>query len=150
MHRAQVRMWPVLLALLVLSACVGTRVQAQTVFTADAKINVRSVISVNNTTAVAIKTTPGAMYSVEAFSNNITLAYIKLYNTLVTCGSATPPLARYMISFGVTSSGGGFTASNINGDAYFDGIYMCITTGIADSDTGAPAAGAYIVNVHYK
>jgi hypothetical protein len=27
---------------------------------------------------------------------------------------------------------------------------MCVTTGIADGDTGAPAASAYIVNVHYR
>jgi hypothetical protein len=55
-----------------------------------------------------------------------------------------------MIPFGASSSGGGFNVSNINGDAYGLGIVMCITTGIADNDTTAPAASTYIVNVHFR
>lgn len=124
---------------------------AQTTFTADAKISVKSFISVNDVVAVAVKTAPGSVYSVDAFSNNTTLVYLKLYATLVTCGSATvAPTARYMIPYGASSSGGGFNISNINGDAYFNGIYACLTTGIADTDTGAPAPSAYIINVHFK
>lgn len=124
---------------------------AQAPFAADSKINVKSYISVNNTTAVTVKATSGAVYSVDAFSNNVTLAYVKLYAEPVTCGSTTVlPTARYMIPYGASSSGGGFNVSNINGDAYFSGIYMCITTGIANNDTGAPTADAYIVNVHFK
>lgn len=119
-------------------------------FDAASKVNVKSYISVNNTTAVAVKTTAGVVYGVEAFSNNAVIAYVKLYNTLVTCGTATPPIWRGMIPFGASSSGAGFGLPNVNGDAYFDGIYMCITTGIADTDTGAPVANAYIVNVHFK
>lgn len=118
-------------------------------FQAYSDIKVSSTIVANNTTAIAIKTSSGSVYSVDAFSNNTTLVYVKLYNTSVTCGTSTPPTARYMIPFGASSSGGGFNLSNINGDAYFQGIYMCVTTGIADTDTGAPAASSYIVNVHY-
>lgn len=123
---------------------------AQGTFTADSKIKVTSVIAANNTTAIVIKSTGGTVYSVDAFANSTTLAYIKLYNaTSATCGSGTPQ-ARYLIPFGASSSGGGFNVSNINGDAYGAGIVMCITTGIADNDTGAPAATTYIVNVHYR
>lgn len=123
---------------------------AQNTFLADAKISVKSYISVNNTTAVVIKATGGTVYSVDAFNNGGTIAYVKLYNAATaTCGSGTPQ-ARYMIPFGATSSGGGFNVSNINGDAYANGIVMCITTGIADNDTSAPAASTYIVNVHLK
>ena len=126
--------------------------KAQNTFLADAKIQVKSFIAANNVTAIQISDTPGAVYSVDGFSNNTTLAYVKLYNAKasnVTCGTNTPQ-ARYMIPFGQTSSGGGFTLPNINGDAYGVGISMCITTGIADNDTGAPAATSYIVNVHFK
>lgn len=125
---------------------------AQNTFLADAKIQVKSTIILNNTTAIAISDTSGSVYSVDGFSNNTTLAYVKLYNAKaanVTCGT-TIPQARYMIPFGQSSSGGGFTLPNINGDAYGVGIAMCVTTGIADNDTGAPAATSYIVNVHYK
>jgi hypothetical protein len=124
--------------------------RAQSTFTADARIKVSSTIVANNTTAIAIKTSGGVVYSVDAFSNNTTLAYIKLYNgTNITCGTGTP-YARYLIPYGASSSGGGFNVSNINGDAYGAGISMCITTGIADTDTSAPAATSYIVNIHYR
>ena len=117
---------------------------------ADSKIAVKSTIAANNTTAIVLKSTGGTVYSVDAFNNGTTVAYVKLYNaTSATCGTGTPQ-ARYMIPFGATSSGGGFNVSNINGDAYGLGIVMCITTGIADADTTAPAASTYIVNIHYK
>jgi hypothetical protein len=123
---------------------------AQGTFTADAKIKVSSTIVAGNTTAIVIKATGGTVYSVDAFNNSTTLAYVKLYNaSTATCGSGTP-VARYLIPYGASSSGGGFNISNINGDAYGQGIVMCVTTGIADSDTGAPAATTYIVNIHYR
>lgn len=123
---------------------------AQSTFNASSQIAVKSVLVANNTTAVVIKPSGGTVYSIDAFNNSATIAYVKLYNTTgVTCGTGTP-YARYMIPFGASSSGGGFSIPNINGDAYLSGITLCVTTGIADNDTGAPAAGAYIVNIHYK
>lgn len=124
---------------------------AQTRFLADSQISISSTIAANNTTAIVISKTSASVYSVDAFNNGTTLAYVKLYDagSGVTCGTGTPK-ARYMIPFGTASAGGGFNLSNINGDAFPNGITMCITTGIADSDTGAPAASTYIVNVHYK
>lgn len=119
-------------------------------FQADSGINISSSISTNDTNAIVISTKPGTVYQVDAYANGTTLAYIKLYDaTTATCGSGTPK-ARYLIPYGTASSGGGFVTPNINGDAYAAGIVMCITTGIADSDTGAPAANAYIVNLHWK
>lgn len=136
----------IILGMLLLSSVA----HAQNTFLADAKIQVKSYIAANDTTAVVVKSTPGSVYSIDGFNNGVTLAYVKLYNaTSATCGSGTPQ-ARYMIPFGTASSGGGFTIPNINGDAYGKGIVMCITTGIADADTGAPAASTYIVNIHLK
>ena len=135
-----------ILALLLLP----TFASAQNTFLADAKVQVKSYISVNNTTAVVIKATGGTVYSVDAFNNGASLAYVKLYNaSTATCGTGTPQ-ARYLIPYGASSAGGGFNVSNINGDAYGAGIVMCITTGVADSDTSAPAANQFIVNVHIK
>lgn len=128
----------------------STVVHAQNAFLADAKIKVISTIVANNTTAIVLKPTSGTVYSVDAFNNGAAIAYVKLYNAAsATCGSGTP-VARYAIPFGTGSSGGGFNVSNINGDAYGIGIVMCVTTGIADGDTSAPAASTYIVNVHLK
>jgi len=123
---------------------------AANAFLADSKIKITSIIVANNTTAVVISTTQSTVYSVDAFNNAGAIAYVKLYNASTgTCGTGTPQ-ARYMIPFGASSSGGGFNVSNINGDAYANGIVMCITTGIADTDIVAPSSNAYIVNIHYK
>lgn len=131
-------------------------------FIADAKISIASNIAVNNTTAIVLATRASTVYQVDAYNNSTTLAYIKLYDACgtatsatcaqaATCGQATPaPKARYMIPFGTSSSGGGFVTPNVNGDGYTFGIVQCVTTGIADSDTGAPAASTYIVNIHFK
>ena len=125
-------------------------VQAQHDFQAESQINVSSTIVANNTTAIVIKATAGTVYSIDGFNNTTVIAYVKLYNAATaTCGSGTPQ-ARYMIPFGTSSAGGGFSISNINGDGYGLGITMCVTAGIADNDTSAPAASSYIVNVHYK
>lgn len=119
-------------------------------FQADSNVSISSTIVANNTTAIVISNVKGTVYSIDGFNNGTTLAYIKLYNsTSETCGSGTPQ-ARYMIPFGTSSSGGGFNISNINGDAYSNGITMCVTLGIADNDTASPSASTYIVNVHYK
>jgi hypothetical protein len=91
--------------------------EAQQQFQAGSQINVKSYISVNNTTAVAVKTTGGTVYQVDAYNNGASVAYVKLYNaTSTTCGSGTP-MARYLIPYGTSSSGGGFVTPNINGDA---------------------------------
>jgi hypothetical protein len=123
---------------------------AQNTFLADAKIKVSSTIVAANTTAIVLKATPGTVYSVDAFNNGGSIIYVKLYNSISqTCGTGTP-VARYMIPFGATSSGGGFNVSNINGDAYGVGITMCITGGFADADTTNPPATTAYVNVHLK
>ena len=109
-----------------------------------------STISANNTTAIVVKAAAGVVYQVEAYANNTTLAYVKLYDEAAgTCGTGTPK-ARYLIPFGASSAGGGLIAPTPWGVAYNNGIVLCITTGIADNDTGAPAANAYIVNIQYK
>jgi len=125
---------------------------AQGTFNANSQIAVKSFIAVNNVTPLTIKDAGGTVYSIDAFNNSVALAYVKLYNVpaaSVTCGTTTP-YARYLIPFGATSAGGGFNLSNINGDSYRQGIAACITLGIADSDTTAPAANNIILNVHYQ
>lgn len=109
-------------------------------------VAVKSNIIANNTTAIVIKSTGGTVYAIEASNNSTTLAYIKMYNTATaTCGSGTP-YARYMIPASATV----MLVHNTSGDAYVNGINMCVTTGIADNDTGAPTADRYVVNVHYR
>jgi len=124
-----------------------TNIASAQTFQADSKINVRSYIVPNNTTAVVIKDTIGTLYGVTASNNGSTLAYLKLYNegSGVVCGTGTP-IARFMIPASTQT----LNVQLTNGDAFAFGITACVTTGIADSDTAAPAASTYIVNIHYK
>ena len=119
-------------------------------FQADNALAVQSYIVANNTTALQVCAQNCRIYQIDSFSNGTTLAYIKLYNAATaTCGSGTPQW-RGMIPYGTSSSGGGFSLPWVNGDSYSKGAWLCVTTGIADNDTGAPAATTYIVNIHFK
>lgn len=118
----------------------------QSIFQADSKLDIKSIQVANNTTAIVISGGPVTLYSVEAFNNSTTIAYVKVYNAAtVTCGTGTPQ-ARYMIPASASAT----LMANINGDAYGAGLVVCVTTGYADNDTTAPTASEYIVNLHYK
>lgn len=107
-----------------------------------------STLTPNNTTAVVVKASAGQIGKIVAFNNSATIAYLKIYNaTSATCGSGTP-VDRILIP--ASTSGAGVSIPDAVGDAYSTGITYCVTTGYADNDTTAPAANAYVVNIHYK
>ena len=106
-----------------------------------------SAIVPANVVSVAVKATPGQLYSIAAFNNSTVIAYLKVYNATqanTTCGSGTPT-ARFMIP-----ASGGFVRPVEVGNAYSTAISYCVTLGILDSDVAAPAANAYLVNFTYK
>jgi hypothetical protein len=110
--------------------------------------NIKSFIVLNNTTSVPIITGNHWVTTVEVFNNSTTIAWLKLYDaTTATCGSGTP-VARYMIP-GNTNGSGGISNYSVQ-DRYISGIVACVTTGIADSDTSAPAATTYVWQVHWR
>lgn len=109
-------------------------------------------IVANNTTAVVVKASAGTLYGAQLYGIGSAPAYLKIYNaTSATCGSGTP-VKRLMIPAASTAANG--AGSNISfGDVGVDfstGITYCVTTGIADADTTAPAASTYLVNLDWK
>lgn len=109
-----------------------------------------SSIVANNTTSVAVCTAACNLYGVLVFNNSATIAYLKLYNAAqgsTTCGAGTP-VQRILIP--ANTSGAGAVISFPLGVAYSTALTRCVTTGIADADTSAPAASAYIVGFIYK
>ena len=110
-----------------------------------------STIAANNTTAIVIVTGAHQLYNVSGFSiSAATPVYAKFYNaTSQTCGTGTP-VWRVLVPASGAAAGSGVVFTNDNGLAFGTGIVMCITAGIADNDTTAPAASSYIVNVAYK
>lgn len=114
-------------------------------------LNITSAVVPANTTAVVVKASAGQLYGVDGFSiSTATPVYVKVYNaTSATCGAGTP-VARYMIPASGGVSGSGLVRSDSNGVAFSTGITYCITAGIADNDTTAPAASTYVAQVYYK
>ncbi|MHC2511886.1 hypothetical protein ACVII1_007124 [Bradyrhizobium elkanii] len=49
-----------------------------------------------------------------------------------------------------STSGAGVVDTTDLGVSFSTGIAYIVTTGIADNDTGAPAANAYVVSFYYK
>lgn len=121
---------------------------------ASGGLSIQSAIVANNTTSVAVGTSaPHQLYGIDGYSiSSATPAFIKLYNAAqgsTTCGSGTP-VARFMIPASGGTAGSGAIFHDANGIAFATALSYCITTGIADADTSAPAASTYVVNVSYK
>lgn len=98
-----------------------------------------------------IKATAGQIYWISAINLTAAVLYLKFYNATaanVTVGTTTPVLTFPVPSSG-TTSGGGFVLSIPNGIAFGTAISVACTTGVADNDTGAPAASACVINIGY-
>jgi hypothetical protein len=105
----------------------------------------------NNTTAVVVKGSAGTLYGIQVYGISATPAYVKFYNaTSATCGSGTP-VKRLMIPAASTAAlgAGSNITFGVQGVAFGTGITYCVTTGITDADTTAPAANTFLVNVDY-
>jgi len=112
-----------------------------------------SEIVPNNTTGVSVKASAGTLYGLQLVGVGSAPAYVKIYDTASapTCGSGTP-IKRLIIPAAPTAANG--AGSNItfgaSGILLANGLGYCVTTGIADNDTTAPAASTYLVNMDYK
>lgn len=108
------------------------------------------VISAGSTNATSVKGSAGQVYMLTASNINASPRYLKLYNkaSSPTVGTDTP-VFTFLIP-GNTSGTGSNIPIPACGIALGTGIALAITTGSADSDTGAVAAGDIIVNIGYK
>ncbi len=125
----------------------------QNVPQATGGMSVKSFIVANNTTSFAVDTTAArTLYGIAAFSiSNTAPAFVKLFNTAqgsVTCGTTTP--VDRMVIPANQSQGAGFIWSAPLGVAYGTAITACVTGGLADNDTTAPAASTFLVSFYYK
>ena len=98
-----------------------------------------------------IKSTAGQVYWITAFNLTASVLYLKFYNATaatVVVGTTTPVLTFPIPTQGDTN-GAGFVLAIPNGIAFGTAITVAATTGIADTDAGAPAANACVVNIGY-
>lgn len=75
-------------------------------------------------------------------NTTVTVYYLKLYNKATTpvCGTDVPKWT-VPIPFGASNAAGGFVLPLGQGLMFPLGLGFCITSGIADNDTGAAATG---------
>lgn len=118
--------------------------------TTSGGLSISRVVSGASTNATSAKASAGQVYTIMAHNINASVRYLKLYNkaSSPTVGTDTPVLT---LPIPGNSAGAGFVFDTGGaGIAFATGIAYAITTGVADSDTGAVAANEIVVNVLYK
>ncbi len=98
-----------------------------------------------------LKATAGQIYWIHCMNLSASVVFLRFYNLTaanVTVGTSAIELTFPIATQGDTN-GAGFFASFPNGIEFDTAITAACTTGIADNDTGAPAANVCILNVGY-
>lgn len=106
------------------------------------------LLAANSTNSTLIKAGAGAIGFIFAVNVSAAVIYLKLYDkaTAPTVGTDTP-IATLPIP-GLTT-GAGFMIPIPAGAAFNAGLGIGLTTGIADNDTGAPAASSVSLWIGY-
>jgi hypothetical protein len=100
-----------------------------------------------------VKATAGNLYKLRLTNFATSVRYVKLYNATaanVTVGTTTPidtipvPAGSSTAPTVITESFGGL------GMAFATALCLAATTGLADNDTGAPAANDVVATAYYK
>lgn len=95
----------------------------------------------------AVKASAGTVYGWYLYNNSSATLYMKLYNATVanvTVGTTTPVMT-------IPVPAGSAANVSFNGGITFGtAITAAVTTGVADNNTGAPAANDFIANIFYK
>lgn len=94
-----------------------------------------------------VKTSAGQVYGWFIYNNAAATTYVKFYNATaanVTVGTTTPVLTLPIPA--------GSAANMVFplGIAFSTAICVAATTGVADNNTGAPAANDLVIDIFYK
>lgn len=102
-------------------------------------------VSTADTNAAVIKAGPGIVTGLVVTNSNAAPRYLKLYNkaTAPTVGTDIPAFT-FLIPTNL-----GVNIDMASGLYFSTGISMAITTGAADTDTGAAAVAEQIVSLQY-
>lgn len=94
-----------------------------------------------------VKATAALLYGWYIFNAAAVTQYVKLYNLTAantTVGTSTPVMTIPV------PAGAAANVEFTNGIAFATALTAAATTGVADADTGAPAANSLIINLFYK
>lgn len=112
----------------------GTVTANQGTLVAPTALNINSAATTN---ATSVKTSAGTLYNISASNTNAAARYLKLYNkaSAPVVGTDVPVLILLLPAGASIDHDFGLV-----GHRFTTGIALALTTGIADSDTGAVAA----------
>ena len=112
-------------------------------------LSISRTISAASTNATSVKGSAGQVYAIHVINTNAAVRYLKIYNkaSSPTVGTDTPVLT---FPIPASATGAGFVLSTEMGIAFGTGIAFAVTTGVADSDTGAVGANEIVINLLYK
>jgi hypothetical protein len=113
-------------------------------------LSISRTLSAASTNATNAKGSAGQVYGWVITNTNAAARFVKLYNkaTSPTVGTDTPVMT--LVIPGNANGAGQLAAEFTSGIAFSAGIGYAITTGVADSDTGAVAANEVVVNLLFK
>lgn len=100
-----------------------------------------------------VKATRGQVYGVWFTNRATTPRYLKFYNATaanVTVGTTTPVLTIELPANASDHITGDLEVAGGKGAEFDTAITVAATTGLADSDTGVPAANDVVVNIFFK
>lgn len=116
------------------------------------QINCYSLICGANTVDTLISALARRIHGIDVFSLDATPVYAKLYDKATAPASTDTPVHRTAVPANATAALG--SGSNKDGWAgaigLTHGLGIRITTGIADTDTGALTANEVLVNVYWS
>lgn len=98
-------------------------------------------------TEEAVKASAGKIYGWYMYNDGASEVYVKFYNDTVAnvaVGTTTPAMTIPI------PAGSGTNVEFTNGIPFTTAITIAATTGVADSDTTAPAANQVVANIFYK
>lgn len=94
---------------------------------------------------VVVKASPGLLAGWYLFNNAASLNYVKIYDKATAPTSSDTPKLTLTVP-----NGQGANAFPVAGIEFQSGIGIRVTTGIADNNTGAPAANDVTVNLFFR
>jgi len=110
------------------------------------------LIAANSTNATLIATGQHTVFSVELGGIGAAPAYVKIYDkaTQPVCGTDAPIKTLIIPVASTAANGAGSNVLLPIGIQVQNGLGICVTGGIADSDTTVVAASSFVVNVDYR
>lgn len=114
--------------------------------TTSGGLSAQRTLSAASTNATSVKGSAGQVYGWYVSNSNASPRYVKLYDkaSSPTVGTDTPKMTI------MVPGAGGANVEFSMGIPFSSGIAFAMTTGAADSDTGAVAANEVILNLLYK